>query len=70
MDTGNTETDLDHLLLREDIFSVFKVNLYDGVLWFNKESAATLQKLIWMLGYYQDVFDVQDQLRNRWNPFN
>lgn len=52
------ETDLDHLLLREDIQRFLKVNLYDGVLWFNKESAATLQKLIWMLGYYQDVFDV------------
>ncbi|MHC1772659.1 MAG: alpha-amylase family glycosyl hydrolase [Flexilinea sp.] len=51
------DEDLDRMLLREDIQRFLKVNLYEGIRWFNKESAEELSKLLFMIGYYEDVFD-------------
>lgn len=51
------EDELDELLRREDTRSLLKTNLWDNILWFNKESAEVLTDLIRVCGPWADAFD-------------
>ncbi len=54
---ADLDTELDALLRREDTRSLLKTNLWDNVLWFNKESAEVLTDLIRICGPWVDAFD-------------
>ncbi len=54
---ADLDEELDELLRREDTRSLMKLNLWDNVLWFNKESADTLVDLIRMCGPWVNAFD-------------
>ncbi len=54
---ADLDAELDALLRREDTRSLLKTNLWDNVLWFNKESAEVLTDLIRICGPWVDAFD-------------